>query len=136
MDKTTTLSYYTFNLPHFELLKEQCRLLDMHGEEEYEYVNKDFRYQDTLAILAYQDAVKRAKIMSHYLGKRITKILYIDDHVERYLFYLNVLPEGRYNIDQLKEVIQFMEFLSVIDPPKSLPERTGQYALWVKFELK
>ncbi len=131
-----SIDFYTYTLPHFELLKAYSSQMDMYGEEYFEYTNKDFVYQDALALLAYQDALKRAKIMAQYLGKNISRVRNIDDKVEKYLFYPDLFTEARYDADQLKELLCFMEFLSALEPEKQLPERRAQYALWVTFEVK
>ncbi len=131
-----SMDFYTYTLPHFELLKEYSNHMDMYGVEYYEYENKDFIYQDNLALLAYKDALKRAKIIAQHVGKKISGVRNIDDKVEKYIFYLDLLPDARYDIEQLKELISFLEILSAYDLGNQLPERNGQYALWVTFEVK
>lgn len=131
-----TIDFYTYSLPDFELLIEHARKMRMFGDEKFEYAIKTGTYQDSLMLLAYQDALKRAKILAQYLGKKITGIRNIDDHVEQYLFYMHLLPGLMYSIDDFKEAISFMEFLSVMDPPEPQAERKGQYALWVTFDVK
>jgi hypothetical protein len=131
-----SIDFYTYSLSHFEMLKEKANQMEMYGDEKFEYANNGFTYQDTLISLAYHDALKRAKIMAQYLGKKITGVRNIDDHVERYLFHLDLFPELVYNIDEIKDYIGLLEFLSAMDPTEPQVERKAHYTLWVTFEVK
>lgn len=131
-----SINFYTYTLPHFEIVKALVSQMGMSGEEHYEYAHNDFVYQDALASLAYQDALKRAKIMAQSLGKEITGIRNIDDHVDQYLFYLDLIPNIRCNPDELEKLISLFEILSRFDFSDQQSERSGQYALWVTFEVK
>ena len=137
MDPETgsSIDFYTHTLHDFELLKQQSTQMGMYGVENFIYANEDFTYQDTLASMAYHDALKRAKIIAQYLGKKITGVRNIDDHVERYLFYLDILPSLRCKIEQANEWISLIEMI-FSNPDAQQQERTGQYALWVTFEVK
>ena len=131
-----SIDFYTYTLPHFELVKNLASQMGMSGEEHYEYADNDFVYQDYLASLAYQDALKRAKIMAQWLGKKIIGIRNIDDDVEQYLFYLDLIPDLRCNPDELEKLISLFEILSRFDFSDQQSERSGQYAIWVTFEVK
>lgn len=134
-NEAASIDFYTSTLNHFELLKTESNKMRMFGLEDYKYAAESLIHQDSLALMAYHDALKRAKIMAQYLGKKITRVRNIDDNVKQYLFYLDFLPSLMCNIDLFDEILSFLELIyGNTEEPQA--ERSGQYALWVTFELK
>ena len=130
-----SINIYTYDKTHFDLLCQQAGLNAIQGNVKYIFDHDDFAYQDTLARAAYNDALRRAKVISELLGKEIIGVINIDDHVERYLFYQEYFSDIECYKQNFDEILEFLELLASIDTEPAQSERTGQYALWVTFEL-
>ncbi|NNE27909.1 MAG: hypothetical protein HKN09_13780 [Saprospiraceae bacterium] len=111
---------------------------NMRYNSTYYFKDKPLESQDDMAILALEDAKRRASVMTKKLGKKIKGIKSIDDVVEKYLFY----PELDVNSECKKQVanllLQYLEDRrTLVEQRKSKnPIRSSIYAIWVSFEVQ
>lgn len=103
----------------------------------YLYENKNFEYQDQLAIEALKNATQKAEYFAKLLNKKIERIENIDDIVEKYHFYPNYHPTTECH---KKAIVLIMEYFGTPEDPGKIEfeesKQSGQYAIWVTFKLE
>lgn len=103
----------------------------------YLYDQNKYEYQDKLAIGAIKDANIKAEYFAKVFGKKIDKIINVDDVVEKYLFNEDLKPETECEKNILTLLMEY--FSEPEDPGKTefeTPCISGQYAVWVTYKLK
>ena len=113
------------------------RTLKVQSTLYYAYDQNNYEYQDNLAIDAIKDANKKAQSLAKVLGKKIDKIINVDDVVDRYLFNEELLATTPCEKNLLSMLMEY--FSEPEDPGKTEfedPCINGQYAVWVTYKLK
>jgi len=95
----------------------------------------DFKDQDARAIKALQDARLKADIYAAHIGKKVTRILYIDDETST----VGLNPHDPYSekYKRYEEILEKLKGYSNAYQTEYYKEtRDGGYGLWVEFELE
>jgi len=100
----------------------------------YKYPEHDFVGEDAKAINALKDAQLKAELYASHIGKKVTRILHIDDDTP--LETSNPFEIGTEKYERYADVMaQLQGYSGLYKTESSSPKREGSYGLWVEFEL-
>ncbi len=117
-----------------------CRLQEILVEELfYKLPKHKYEKEDDKAVSALNDAVRKANFIAEKLGKKVVKVLNIDDDTALASID-NLMGEYDYDEEKGAEILELIQMLSEIDDPfateSKKPERNGAYSLLVTFEMQ
>ncbi|MBL7798638.1 MAG: SIMPL domain-containing protein [Saprospiraceae bacterium] len=101
----------------------------------------EHRYEDEdeQAIRAFQDAERKAKTIARKLGKRISKVVNVDDDTSlRFLLDIEEDQDSA-NAASFEELLEFLvrlEGIAGMERESQSPSRSRSYSLLVTFEMK
>ncbi len=101
----------------------------------YSYPEHDYVEEDAKAILALQDAQLKAELYAGHVGKKVNRILHIDDDTFGGQFN-NPFEPGSEKYERYAGVMEVLaSYTPIMKTEHSTESRPGSYGLWVEFEL-